>query len=61
VLRSGEKTSHWPVMNSLFEVEPLNTWMWSRVLGAAFVLLLLVEGEKAFSRRLAVAVPKEEV
>ncbi|MCG8587373.1 MAG: cation transporting ATPase C-terminal domain-containing protein [Pirellulales bacterium] len=43
--------TYWPVMNSLFQVAPLDAWMWLRVLGAALVLMLLVEVEKAVARR----------
>ncbi len=39
------------VMNSLFQVAPLNAWMWLRVLGSALLLLLLVEMEKAIGRK----------
>ena len=43
-------------MNSLFHVAPIDTWMWLRMLAASLVLLLLVEGEKAVSRKLVAAV-----
>ena len=43
--------TYWPVMSSLFQVAPLDAWMWLRVLGASLLLLLLVEGEKAVGRR----------
>jgi magnesium-transporting ATPase (P-type) len=43
--------TYWPVMNSLFDVGPLDAWMWLRVLGASVLLLLSVEAEKAFGRR----------
>jgi magnesium-transporting ATPase (P-type) len=48
--------THWPVMNSLFHVAPLDMWMWLRTIAASFVLLLLVECEKAVSRKLVGAV-----
>jgi magnesium-transporting ATPase (P-type) len=47
--------TYWPVMHGLFHVGALDAWMWSRVLGAAAGLLLLVEGEKALSRRVEAA------
>ena len=43
--------TYWPVANSLFNVQPLDVWMWLRVLAASVLLLLLVEAEKAFSRK----------
>ena len=42
--------TYWPRSHRLFEVEPLDPGMWLRVLGAAAILFLLVEGEKAISR-----------
>jgi magnesium-transporting ATPase (P-type) len=45
-----------PLMNSLFHVAPIDTWMWLRTLAASLVLLLLVECEKAVSRKLVAAV-----
>jgi len=42
-----------PMMNTLFQVAPLDQWMWVRVLGAALILLLIVEAEKAVTRRCA--------
>ncbi|REJ88489.1 MAG: cation-transporting P-type ATPase [Planctomycetota bacterium] len=45
--------TYWPVMNTLFEVAPLDAWMWLRVLAASLALMLLVELEKAVGRRLA--------
>lgn len=45
--------TYWPVANSLFEVKPLDIWMWLRVAAAAVALLLVVEAEKAASRRLS--------
>ena len=42
--------TYWPVMNGLFQVAPLDLWMWMRVLGASLLLLLLVELEKAARR-----------
>ncbi len=45
--------AYWPVMNSLFHVAPLDTWMGLWVLAASFALLPLLEGEKAVSRKLA--------
>ena len=50
--------TYWPVMNSLFSVEPLDLWMWLRVLGASLLLLLLVEAEKAVTRRMAKGKPR---
>ncbi|MEZ6061396.1 MAG: cation-transporting P-type ATPase [Planctomycetaceae bacterium] len=44
--------TYWPLANSLFEVQPLTRWMWMRVAAASAALLLLVEAEKAVSRRL---------
>lgn len=45
--------TYWPVANSLFQVGPLSAGMWLRVLGAGIALLLLVEAEKALSKKLA--------
>jgi magnesium-transporting ATPase (P-type) len=44
--------TYWPVMNSVFEVAPLDAGMWLRVLGLSVMLMLLVEFEKAIARRL---------
>lgn len=40
-----------PVTNSLFQVAPMDGWMWLRVVGASVILLLLVELEKALARQ----------
>ena len=61
VIASQLLFTYWPVMNSLFRVAPLDTWMWLRVLGAAILLFLLVESEKALSKKLAVATAKQSV
>lgn len=39
-----------PVMNSLFQIEPLDAAMWGRVILSSMVLFLLVEGEKTIVR-----------
>ena len=44
--------TYWPVMNSLFEVAPLDAWMWSRVFAASLTLMLLVEFEKSIENKL---------
>lgn len=48
--------TYYPLMNSLFHVAPLDMWMWLRTLAASLVLLLLVECEKAVSRKFVGAV-----
>ncbi len=48
--------TYWPLMNAMFHVAPLDAWMWLRTLSASLVLLLLVEGEKAVSRKIGGAV-----
>jgi len=49
VLQGG--FTYWPVMNNLFHVAPLDAWTWLRVIGAALMLMLLVELEKAIGRK----------
>ena len=44
--------TYWPVMNSLFDVGPLDGWMWARVLGASLLLMVLIELEKLLARKL---------
>lgn len=44
--------TYWPVANRLFEIGPLSAAMWLRIAAAAIALLLLVETEKAISRRI---------
>ena len=43
--------TYWPVMHTLFHVAPLDGRMWTRVLGASLLLLLLIEIEKAVAKR----------
>jgi magnesium-transporting ATPase (P-type) len=45
--------TYWPAMNRVFGVAPVDAWMWLQVAAASAVLFLLVEAEKAVSRRRA--------